>query len=32
MSDDEWDSYSEGDKDEIMKDVACERMDWGLKR
>ncbi|EAC0960197.1 hypothetical protein YP94_004757 [Salmonella enterica subsp. enterica] len=31
ISDDEWDSYSEGDKDEIMKDVAWERMDWGFE-
>lgn len=29
--DDEWDLYSEGDKDEIMKDVVWERMDWGFE-
>ncbi|EEA3335280.1 hypothetical protein GI099_05455 [Salmonella enterica] len=31
ISDDEWDSYSEEAKDEIMRDVAWEKMDWGFE-
>ncbi|ACN45441.1 hypothetical protein AZ928_09720 [Salmonella enterica] len=29
--DDEWDSYSEEAKDEIMRDIAWEKMDWGFE-
>jgi len=29
ISDEEWDAMSEKSKDEIMKDVAWERMEWG---
>lgn len=29
ISDEDWDSMSEKSKDEIMKDIAWERMEWG---
>lgn len=29
ITSDEWDAFSETEKDEVMRDVAWERMDWG---
>ena len=29
VSDQEWDAMSEDEKDELMKDVAFDRLDWG---
>ena len=31
ISDEDWDSMSEKSKDEIMKDIAWERMEWGYR-
>jgi hypothetical protein len=25
----EWDAMTEDEQDEIMRDIACERLDWG---
>jgi len=29
ISDDEWNQMTEADRDEVMRDVAFERSDWG---
>lgn len=31
LSSEEWDEMSDPEKDEVMKDVAWERMDWGYE-
>ncbi len=30
FTDEEWDALSEDEKEEVAKDVAWERMDWGF--
>ncbi|ENQ9601361.1 TPA: DUF7167 family protein [Enterobacter hormaechei subsp. steigerwaltii] len=30
ITSDEWDALSETEKDEVMRDVAWDRMDWGF--
>jgi len=30
ISDEDWDLISEEEQEEVMKDVAWERMDWGF--
>lgn len=29
ISDEEWNDMEESDRDEVMRDVAFERLDWG---
>ncbi|NUU68165.1 hypothetical protein HQN64_18945 [Enterobacteriaceae bacterium BIT-l23] len=31
VSSEEWENMNERERDELMKDVAWERMDWGYK-
>ncbi|MFI4031763.1 DUF7167 family protein [Klebsiella quasipneumoniae] len=31
LSSEEWDEMSDPEKDEVMKDVAWERMEWGYE-
>lgn len=29
LTEDEWNEMSDDERDEMMRDIACERLDWG---
>lgn len=31
MTEEEWNEMSDNERDDLMREIACERMDWGYE-